>query len=200
MKSSFETTPPPTNGTFLGLMYHGPPNPTFLEVFMVNNLVFRWPKPLFFMVKRGFMLFKTPPKKKTYMGLTSKSPVAKRNGVPNETTRRRISPQIEFLVWKNAIRSHQFLISEALRSCSQGARKKSFLPEVESETSLETTGKPKIHSTLPDDSIRPEFSLEKMQCKMEDAGVQRYTDLSTLKSFGKSDPKMRFDQIVKELC
>ena len=30
-------------------MYHGP-KPTFLEVFMVNNLVFRWPKPLFFMV------------------------------------------------------------------------------------------------------------------------------------------------------
>ena len=30
--------------------YHGPPKPTFLEVFLVNNLVFRWPKPLFFMV------------------------------------------------------------------------------------------------------------------------------------------------------
>ena len=30
--------------------YHGPPKPTFLEVFMVNNLVFRWPKPLFFVV------------------------------------------------------------------------------------------------------------------------------------------------------
>ena len=28
----------------------GPPKPIFLEVFMVNNLVFRWPKPLFFMV------------------------------------------------------------------------------------------------------------------------------------------------------
>ena len=25
-------------------IYHGPPKPTFLEVFMVNNLVFRWPK------------------------------------------------------------------------------------------------------------------------------------------------------------
>ena len=31
-------------------IYHGPPKPTCLEVFMVNNLVFRWPKPLFFMV------------------------------------------------------------------------------------------------------------------------------------------------------
>ena len=31
-------------------IYHGPPKPTFLQVFMVNNLVFRWPKPLFFMV------------------------------------------------------------------------------------------------------------------------------------------------------
>ena len=30
--------------------YHGPPKPTFLEVFMVHSLVFRWPKPLFFMV------------------------------------------------------------------------------------------------------------------------------------------------------
>ena len=31
--------------------YHGPPKPTCLEVFiMVNNLVFRWPKPLFFIV------------------------------------------------------------------------------------------------------------------------------------------------------
>ena len=25
---------------------------------MVNNLVFRWPKPLFFMVKRGLMVAK----------------------------------------------------------------------------------------------------------------------------------------------
>ena len=31
-------------------IYHGPLKPTFLEAFMVNNLVFRWPKPLFFMV------------------------------------------------------------------------------------------------------------------------------------------------------
>ena len=30
--------------------HHEPPKPTCLEVFMVNNLVFRWPKPLFFMV------------------------------------------------------------------------------------------------------------------------------------------------------
>ncbi len=30
--------------------YHGPPKPTFLEVSMVNDLVFKWPKPLFFMV------------------------------------------------------------------------------------------------------------------------------------------------------
>ena len=28
----------------------GTPKPTFLEVFIVNNLVVRWPKPLFFMV------------------------------------------------------------------------------------------------------------------------------------------------------
>ena len=33
-----------------GTNYHGPPKPTFLEAFMVDNLVFRWPKPLFFMV------------------------------------------------------------------------------------------------------------------------------------------------------
>ena len=33
---------------FPTIFYHGPPKPTFLEVFMVNNLVFRWPKPLFF--------------------------------------------------------------------------------------------------------------------------------------------------------
>ena len=31
-------------------IYHGPPKPTCLEVYMVNNLVFRWSKPLFFMV------------------------------------------------------------------------------------------------------------------------------------------------------
>ena len=31
-------------------IYHGPPKATCLEVFMVNNLVFKWPKPLFFMV------------------------------------------------------------------------------------------------------------------------------------------------------
>ena len=29
---------------------HGPSRPTFLEVFVVNNLAFKWPKPLFFMV------------------------------------------------------------------------------------------------------------------------------------------------------
>ena len=33
-----------------GHLYHGPPKPKFLEVFIVNNLVFRWPKLLFFMV------------------------------------------------------------------------------------------------------------------------------------------------------
>ena len=32
------------------LYIYGPPKPTFLEFFIVNNLVFRWPKPLFFMV------------------------------------------------------------------------------------------------------------------------------------------------------
>ena len=32
------------------ISYHGPPKPTCLEVFMVHNLVLRWPKPLFFMV------------------------------------------------------------------------------------------------------------------------------------------------------
>ena len=37
-------------GGGLEYLYHEPPKPTFLEVFMVNNLVFRWPKPLFFMV------------------------------------------------------------------------------------------------------------------------------------------------------
>ena len=37
--------------------YHGPPKPTFWEVFMVTNLVFRWPKPLFFMVW-GLMVVK----------------------------------------------------------------------------------------------------------------------------------------------
>ena len=30
-------------------IYHGLPKPTFLDVFMVNNLVSRWPKPSFFM-------------------------------------------------------------------------------------------------------------------------------------------------------
>ena len=31
--------------------YHGPPKPTFLEVSLVNNnQIFRWPRPLFFMV------------------------------------------------------------------------------------------------------------------------------------------------------
>ena len=33
-----------------GFIYHGPPKPTCLEVFMVDNMVSRWPKPLFFMV------------------------------------------------------------------------------------------------------------------------------------------------------
>ena len=33
-----------------GYIYHAPPKPTCLEVSMVNNLIFSWPKPLFFMV------------------------------------------------------------------------------------------------------------------------------------------------------
>ena len=36
-------------GMMLCIICHGPPKPTFLELFMVNNLVFRWPKPSFFM-------------------------------------------------------------------------------------------------------------------------------------------------------
>ena len=36
--------------TLQALETMGPPKPTFLEVFMVDSLVFRWPKPLFFMV------------------------------------------------------------------------------------------------------------------------------------------------------
>ena len=40
--------------------YHGPPKPTFLEGFCwKKNLVFRWPKPLFFMVGRGLMVYYT---------------------------------------------------------------------------------------------------------------------------------------------
>ena len=34
----------------------GPRKPTFLEILMVNNLLFRWPKPLFFMVL-GLMIY-----------------------------------------------------------------------------------------------------------------------------------------------
>ena len=41
-----------TQGHVRTTTYHGPPN-TCLEVFMVNNLVFRWPKPLFFMFFHG---------------------------------------------------------------------------------------------------------------------------------------------------
>ena len=32
--------------------YHGPPKPTCLEVFLVNNPVFKWPKPL--IIVHGF--------------------------------------------------------------------------------------------------------------------------------------------------
>ena len=44
-------------------IYHRPPKPTCLEVFMVNNLVFRWPKPLFFMVSgaHGIYIYMLPP-------------------------------------------------------------------------------------------------------------------------------------------
>ena len=41
---------PSCRRSFFGFIYHGPPTPTCLEVLMVNNLVFRWPKPLFFIV------------------------------------------------------------------------------------------------------------------------------------------------------
>ena len=33
---------------------HGPPKPIFLEVFMVNKLVFRWPKPSKTFIFHGF--------------------------------------------------------------------------------------------------------------------------------------------------
>ena len=42
--------------------YHGPPKPTFLEVFMVNHLVFRWPKgpkPVFFNGIGGLMVVRS---------------------------------------------------------------------------------------------------------------------------------------------
>ena len=32
------------------IYYHGPPKPTFLEVFMVHHMVFWWQKPVLFMV------------------------------------------------------------------------------------------------------------------------------------------------------
>ena len=35
----------------------GPPKPTFSEVFMLNNLLFRWPKPVFFMVLGAHGMF-----------------------------------------------------------------------------------------------------------------------------------------------
>ena len=35
-------------GETLALIYHGPPKPRFLEVFVVNHLIFRWPKPIVF--------------------------------------------------------------------------------------------------------------------------------------------------------
>ena len=41
-------------------IYHGPPKPTCLEVSMVNNLVFRWPRPVFFTVLGANMV--DPPK------------------------------------------------------------------------------------------------------------------------------------------
>ena len=31
------------------IIIHGPPKPTCLEVFMVNHMVFRWPKPFIFL-------------------------------------------------------------------------------------------------------------------------------------------------------
>ena len=37
-------------GEQLSDIYQGPPKPACLEVFMINKLVFRWPKPVFFMV------------------------------------------------------------------------------------------------------------------------------------------------------
>ena len=37
-------------GTIYYYIYHGHPKPTFSGVFMATNLVFRWPKPLSFMV------------------------------------------------------------------------------------------------------------------------------------------------------
>ncbi len=39
---------------------HGPPKPAFLEVFMLNHLVFRWPKPLFFMVLGAHSIYSSP--------------------------------------------------------------------------------------------------------------------------------------------
>ena len=46
-------------GFDISIKYHGPPKPRFLEVYMVNNLVFRWPKPVFFMVLGAHGIHKT---------------------------------------------------------------------------------------------------------------------------------------------
>ena len=56
LKVGFEGRAVRLQGGYI-LFYHGPPKPTFLEVFMVNNLVFRWPKPLFFMVLRAHGIY-----------------------------------------------------------------------------------------------------------------------------------------------
>ena len=40
---------------FTLFIHHGHPQPTFLEVFMVSNLVFTWPKPFFFIVLVAYM-------------------------------------------------------------------------------------------------------------------------------------------------
>ena len=45
------------DGLFRTISAMGPSKPTFLEVFMVNNIVFRWPKPLFLWFW-GLMVYK----------------------------------------------------------------------------------------------------------------------------------------------
>ena len=42
--------PPASNPVYCIYSTMGPPKPACLKVFMVNHLVFRWPKPLFFML------------------------------------------------------------------------------------------------------------------------------------------------------
>ena len=93
---------------------HEPPKPRFLEVFMVNNLVFRWPKPLFFMVLGEYSIFCREPEVSLFSAF-SLTVIAGMDGSYWQCAILAITLWLPTFVW--AYRYHCYLMNRKYVSC-----------------------------------------------------------------------------------